>query len=223
MPLTFAKPPAGSDEALQEGLQAVAGARQAGAEGGKRLAPAAPTAALRPHPVYELGLEDLAAGKGLEAARLVAWRYLLVADDRITEAAELYPVGRGRPQFGAVTTGFAAGAEHALTLMEQLPEAREGDYEVRALRVPALYVMAFWLKAKQGGEDRLIVLPPAFPPVQALRPYTAKEFLGLLRPLAEEKLRLELGSTPDYYRPPEAGAASGAKNGGRGDGKKKRK
>jgi hypothetical protein len=222
MPLSFAKPPAGSDEALQAGLQAVHEARQAGAEGGKRLAASAPAAVLRPHPVYELGLEDLAAGKGLGAARLVAWRYLLVADDQITEAAELYPDARGRPQFGAVTTGFAAGAGPALTLMEQLPEARQGDYEVRALRVPALYVMAFWLKDKQGGADRLIVLPPAFPPVQALRPYTPKEMLGLLRPLAEEKLRLEWGSTPDYYRQPGSGAPSGPQKDG-GGGKKKKK
>jgi hypothetical protein len=222
MPLTFAKPPAGSDEALQEGLRAVEEARQAGAEGGKRPAARAPASVLRPHPVYELGLNELAAGEGLGAARLVAWRYLLVADDQITEAAELYPDARGRPQFGAVTTGFAAGAGAALTLIEQVPEIERGDYEVRALRVPALYVMAFWLKDKQGGADRLIVLPPAFPPVQALRPYAPKEFLGLLRPLAEEKLRLEWGSTPDYYRQPAGPVASGPKKDGRG-GKKKKK
>jgi hypothetical protein len=223
MPLTFAKPPAGSDEALQEGLRAVEAARKAGAEGGQRLAARAPASVMRPHPVYELGLNELAAGEGLGAARLVAWRYLLVANDQITEAAELYPAPRGRTQFGAVTTGFAAGAGPALTLLEQLPEAGQGDYEVRALRVPALYLMAFWLKGKQGGEDRLIVLPPAFPPVQALRPYSPKELLGLLRPLAEEKLRLEWDQTPDYYRPPQAPAASGPPKDGRDGGKKKKK
>ena len=223
MPLTFAKPPAGSEKILQQGLRAVHAARSAGAEGGKGPAAPAPDAFMRPHPVYELGLEELAAGKGLGAARLVAWRYLLVADNRITEAAELYPDAHGRSQFGAVTTGFAAGAEHALTLLEQTPETQQRDYEVRALRVPALYVMAFWLKDKQGGEDRLIVLPPAFPPVQALRPYAPKELLGLLRPLAEEKLRLESNQTPDYYRQPGARVASGPKKNGRGGGKKKGK
>jgi hypothetical protein len=223
MSLTFAEPPVGSDEVLKKGLRAVQEARKGGPEGGKRLAAPASVSFMRPHPVYELGLKQLAAGEGMGAAWLVAWRYLLVVNDQITEAAELYPDARGRPRFGGVTTGFAADAGPALGLVEQLPEAQQREYELRGLRVPALYVMAFWLKDKQGGKDRLIVLPPAFPPVQALKPYAPKEMLGLLRPLAVEKLRLELGSTPDYYHQPEAGVASGAKNGGRGDGKKKRK
>jgi hypothetical protein len=157
------------------------------------------------------------------AAWLVAWRYLLVVNEQITEAAELYPDARGRPRFGAVTTGFAAEAGPATALVEQLPEVRQREYELRGLRVPALYVMAFWLKDKQGGKDRLIVLPPVFPPVQALMPYSEKDFLGLLQSLAEEKIRLEWGSTPDYYRRSGTRVASGPKKDGRGGGKKKTK
>ncbi len=207
MSVTFAKPPAGNLAVLQQGLQAVYEAR--GAEGGL-----APAAAMRPHPVYELGLQELAEGRGMAAARLVAWRYLLVANNQITEAAELYPDSRGRrSQFGAVTTGFAAGAENALALVDQLPAIQEGDYEIRALRIPALYVMAFWLKDNRDTHDLLIVLPPAFPPMQALHPYTTAEFVSLLRPLAAEKLRQERAVEPGDGEAPAGSPPPGKKKG----------
>lgn len=197
MPLTFAEPPRDGLTVLNRGLQAVQEARAAGAEGGLELAAEAPVSAMRPHPVYELGLEDLAAGRGLEAARLVAWRYPLVVNNQIREAAELYPSADGRrSRFGAVTTGYVSGSEHALALIDRLPEVQQGEYEIRGLSVPALYVMAFWLKDQRGGQDRLVILPPAFDPLQALRVMTTAEFLGLLHPLAADKLRAERNVTP---------------------------
>jgi hypothetical protein len=137
---------------------------------------------MRPHPVYELGLDDLAAGKGLGAARRVAWRYLLVANDQLRQAAEIIEDPRGGgSQCGALTTGFVAGAVEAFRIAEQLPEVQRGAYEIRALRIPSLYVMSLWLKDLQGNQDRFIVMPPAFPPCSRSAPTRPPTFWSSCR------------------------------------------
>jgi hypothetical protein len=152
---------------------------------------------MKPHPVYELGLDDLAEGKGLEAARLVAWRYLLIDNNQVRQAAEITEDPRsGGSQFNALTSGFAAGAEQAFGLAERLPEVQKTAYEVRSLRVPALYVMALWLRDSHGGEDRFIVLPPTFPPFPPLQPYKGSDLLALLHQQAARKAPLEKQATP---------------------------
>jgi len=181
---------------LQLGLQALRTAQQLDPLAGAALAVAPHSSALKPHPVYELGLDDLAAGKGIEAARPIAWRYLLVTGDQVCQAAELFPDPQGGSRFGALTTGYAAAEEEALRLAEQLPEIQQGTYEIRALRVPALYVMALWLKDQNGTRDHFIVMPPAFPPVQPLHPYSTADLLALLQPLAARKAPLEKQVTP---------------------------
>jgi len=198
MPVTFPSPPSDGSAALQRGLEAIRTGRQLDPRGGAAALAVSPNAsAMRPYPVYELGLDDLAAGRGIDAARPVAWRYLLVSNGRARQAAEIVPDrGGGGSQFGALTTGFVAGEEEALRLAEQLPEIKQGTYEIRALRVPALYVMALWLKDVQGDDDRFIVMPPAFPPVQALHAYATRDLLGVLHPMAKQKAPLERRVTP---------------------------
>jgi hypothetical protein len=196
MPVTFATPPGDGLSTLEQGLQAVRSAQQLDPRGGAALAvPSAPSA-MKPHPIYDLGLDDLAAGKGMEAARLVAWRYLLIANHQIRQAAEILSDPRGGCRFGGLTTGYTAGVEEAFRLIDQMPEVQQRTYELRALQVLSLYVMALWLKDLQGTQDRFIVLPPAFAPVQTLRPYTTSDILPLLQRLALQKAPLEQRVTP---------------------------
>src|SRR5262245_15298775 len=42
-----------------------------------------------PHPVYVATLDDLAAGKLLDAAKQTGWRYLLAHNDEVVAEAEL--------------------------------------------------------------------------------------------------------------------------------------
>jgi hypothetical protein len=192
MPLQFPSPPADAWTALVEGLRATGAAQRLDPRGGAALAVQPNTDAMKPRPVYELGLDDLATGKGLEAARPVAWRYLLVGNNQLRQAAEVIPDPHGGgSRFGALTTGFVSGEDHALRLLEQLPDLQRTNYELRALRVPALYVMALWLKDLQGDQDRFIVLPPAFPPVQPLHPYSTGDLLPVLQRLAAQKAPME--------------------------------
>jgi hypothetical protein len=196
MPLTFPSPPRDALATLKQGLQAVRSAQILDPRGGAVLAvPPAPTVT-PPYPVYELSLDDLVAGRGLEAARLVAWRYLLVTNQKAQQAAEIFPAAGGGSRFGALTTGFVAAEEQAVTLADQLPEVQQGTYEIRSLRVPALYVVAIWLKDQQGDEDRFLVLPPAFPPLQTFHPYPAADLVSLLQRAAAQKAALERAVTP---------------------------
>lgn len=198
MSVAFVSPPHDGFSTLQQGRQAIRAAQQLDPHGGMALALPSVTSAMRPIPVYEWGLDSLAAGKGLETARLVAWRYLLVANNRVHHAAEIYPdaQGSGNTRFGALTTGFVGGEEDALQVVDRMPEAQQGNYELRAVRVPALYVMALWLKDLLGERDRFVVMPPVFAPVPALQPLKAADLLSLLQQLAAQKMPLEQSVTP---------------------------
>lgn len=197
MPLQFPSPPPDAFAALQHGLQAVRTTQQLHPHGGAALAVAPQASALQPYPLYELGLDDLAAGKGVETVRLVAWRYLLVAQNQARHAAEILPDPQGGgSRFGALTTGFVAGEEEAWRVADQLPDVHQRTYEMRGLQVPALYVMALWLKDLHGDHDRFIVMPPAFAPVQTLVPYSTSDLVSLLQKLAVRKAPLEKTVTP---------------------------
>lgn len=189
MPLSFATPPADGTKVLKQGLQELSAASSIGA------AAKAPAGAqvMAPHPVYELGLADLDAGKGLASACLTGWRYLLVAGQNIVQAAELSepPPGGGPLQFNSLTTGHAHSMEAVFEKAENLPEVAGREYEIRALRVPALYVMALWLKDLQGDEDRFLLVPPVFSPFNQGAVYNPKDFLQLLHTAASKKLAQE--------------------------------
>ena len=55
-----------------------------------------------------------------------------------------------------------------------------GNYEVRMLRVPALYVVALWLKDLDGDDDLIVPLVPAPAFLEAGRAYREAEFLDTL-------------------------------------------
>ena len=148
-----------------------------------------------PHPVYVAGLDDLADGKLLAAAKQTGWRYLLVHGDAAVGEAELSAETRaprgaksGRskePQFLGLTHGpFAAATIDALHAAERLPQIEKADYELRLLKVPAVYLVALWLHS--GSEDILIPLgqPPA--KLKKNRPYTEA---GIIRALRATALR----------------------------------
>src|SRR5258708_1983434 len=152
---------------------------------------------MRTQLIFWFGLDDLVVGKGLEDAQLVAWRYLLVDKRQVRQAAEILPDARaGGSKFGALTSGHSAAVEEAFRLIEQLPEVQQRTYEIRALRVPALYLMALWLKDVQDGSDHFFVLPPAFAPVLPLHDYSAADLHSLLQDLARQKAPKEQKVTP---------------------------
>jgi hypothetical protein len=56
--------------------------------------------------------------------------------------------------------------------------------------MPALYIMALWLKDLRGSDDRLLPMPPAPRFLRAGRFYAAAEFTGLLTGPAQRRLAM---------------------------------
>jgi hypothetical protein len=139
-----------------------------------------------PHDVYTLGLDALASGAGLEAAEPVGQRVLLMRAEEAVATAELADPSAGE---GLSTTEgpFTESTAATIAAVESWPQVAEGDYELRLLRVPAVYLMALWLKDRSGGDDLLVPLDPAPAGLEAGRGYGVSELLGELRELAASR------------------------------------
>ena len=120
------------------------------------------------HAVYFVPLDALAQGKLLQAARQTSWRYLLVQDNAAIAEAELSAGSRTAKgakarslDFVSLTHGpFAAGTVDALSAAERLPQVAREDYELRLLKIPAVYFVSLWL---HGAKDDILI-PMGDPP-----------------------------------------------------------
>lgn len=139
-----------------------------------------------PHPVYVATLDDLAKGKLLAGAKQTGWRYLLVQHDAAVAEAE---VGAGRAGARGAKSGkleflslthspFTAATIEALTAAERMPKVAKADYELRLLKVPAVYLIALWLH----GGDADILVPMGDPP-GGLKKNKAYSEAGVIRAL----------------------------------------
>jgi hypothetical protein len=186
MPLKFATSPPSGKAAVIDGLKGLA---RSSAWSAAAAAPAAGMQVMEPYPIYSLRLDGIMS-KGLDAAELVGWRYLIVSGQNVTQAAELVTTQGGVPRLNALTTGHAGEMEDVFAKAEALPEVAQSDYEIRTLRVPALYVTALWLKALQGNADLFLVVPPCvFPPFDAQNVYQRDDFLTHLKAAATKRLQ----------------------------------
>jgi hypothetical protein len=153
-----------------------------------------------PHPVYYVPFDALAQGKLLAAAAQTSWRYLLVQDDAAMIAeAELSAGGKRTSKakgkrsakplalLGVSQGPFTAATVDALHAAEQLPKVAAADYELRLLKVPAVYLAALWL---HGATDDILI-PMGNPPggFKKNRPYSEKQILRALKPVAERAQR----------------------------------
>jgi hypothetical protein len=144
-----------------------------------------------PHKVYFVGLEDVAAGRALSAARSTGWRYIVVQGDEPMAAAELNDTGPGGGglQFSQLNRGpFVGNTVEGVTAAEKLAAVKKGDYEMRLLKIPGLFVVALWLRGK-GKENILMPLPPTRAELEAYRSYSEEEFFAALREAAYAKLQ----------------------------------
>jgi hypothetical protein len=143
-----------------------------------------------PHPVFVATLDDLVAGKLLAAAKQTSWRYLLVQGDAPVAEAELAAARPGKQrakgkdlEFLGLTHGpFTKATVDALSAAEELPQVARADYELRLLKVPALYLVALWLH----GADEDILVPIGDPPggLEKNKPYSEAEIVRALRDTA---------------------------------------
>lgn len=198
MPLTIPAPPPASLAAVDAaipgiatspGVAAHAPAVAAGAAlfMNRMAATAAPagTAAVSSR-VYTLGLDAIAAGRGLAAARLVHWTHLLPSGGGRIVAAD---VTADTATFDGMTEGpHPDGLRRLIETLPADPAVVAGNYELAVLRVPALFVSAVWLQGRGGSADILVPADPADPALTPGRHYSAADFLQALAPAARGKL-----------------------------------
>jgi hypothetical protein len=202
MPIRLAEPPRATLEAVQETLSKRA-ERSDFATRALREAPPDELALAAPHPVYTLGLRSLVEGEGLESAELTGWRYLVQRGDTTIASAEVHIGAAGAETRGLeVNEGpFVRATEAAIAKAEELPNVERATYELRLLRIPAVYVVALWLKTNGEGEDILIPIGETPPELETDRPYGPRE---LSEALAEPARRqLEFDSSPGTRKPRE--------------------
>lgn len=143
--------------------------------------------AAAPHPVYFVSLDDVALGRVLASPSLTGWRYILFDADAPRLAAELSAAEAGAPlSFSHFNEGpYVEGLVAAVAIAEGLESVRGGDYELRLLTVPSLYLDALWLS---GADDLFIPLGPAPGALDPSRAYTEDELMDGLRELVDSRL-----------------------------------
>jgi hypothetical protein len=76
-------------------------------------------------------------------------------------------------------TPFAQAALDALRVAERLPQVTKQDYEIRYLKILAVYFVAVWLHAQ--SDDILIPLAPCPKSLNANHPYSESQVMELLK------------------------------------------
>ena len=155
-----------------------------------------------PQPVFTAGLEQLMTARQAEdsVAAGPTWRFSKFDASGQLGAFEVNPESRGGSSVAAGNDTFSAAITDALAVAAGDERVRDGDYEARLFRVPALYLLALWLHA----EER----PDLFVPLQAVagvdtrRVYDQESFLAALRDAAEGTL----SAYRDAERPDEMGS-----------------
>ncbi len=200
MPLRPSEPPASTLKAVQAGTRAIVAARRSGTPALRAADPAGLTFET-PIQVFFLGADDLTAGAGLDAARPVAWRYIVREAGRPIASAEAATQADGSHSFSHVNEGpFVESTVDALAAAGGVPDIRNAQFERRLLEVPALHSVSLWLhEAAAAGHDVVLPLAPAPPGLEAGKPYAAAAFLAVLVKQAsrigdEEALRGTHGS-----------------------------
>lgn len=157
-----------------------------------QIAALAPTDHL-PHQIYFIRLDDVAAGKELDAATFTGWRYVLSLSEGELHAVETdYDAASNQHSFASVNQGpFPDATIDLLRSQESLAQIGEEDFVFAMIRIPALYVFAAWFKNEGQNTNILIPLAPTHHSLEAGKSYTPEQFFGLLKPEAESLLEVD--------------------------------
>ncbi|MFI9596417.1 hypothetical protein [Nonomuraea sp. NPDC052265] len=159
MPLHMPAPPSDVPETVQTKLRTLADDSRFSTKA-LRLAERDQIGISIPHQVFTLGLDEIESGAGLAAARPVGWRYLVTANGNVIASAEITQGPDGTPQPAHFTEGVFVGATAtAVQAARALPQLQTAAFELRLLRIPALYLMALWLHSPAA--DLLVPLAPS--------------------------------------------------------------
>ena len=193
MPIQVSRPPEGSLRALAEGLRQLGPNRTAfrtAAADAPRLGESAWREG-RASRAFVADAGDLADGRLLaECAHFVGWRYLL--PQLGAAAAEVEQEGE-RYELRVLNESMLN--QHALSVSRTLSERdelRALEFELAFLTIPALYVVALWLRAEPDVLGYVAPITPDDRRFERGRLYPMPQFDEMLRTLALARV-----ATPD--------------------------
>lgn len=185
MPLQVTKPPTAARKAVHSMLARMV---TTAADHVSALRSATPTsvAISTPHRVAVLDLDRIRSGMSLRtSAHKKGWRFLVHNGDKVVATANSSMAGKGKHSFAHITHGkFVAGTERAIRRAEHLDKVRNGRFEPLLLQVPAINVVALWLRNLDKGDDLLMPISPAPKPLRPYHALSTGDFVAVLTELA---------------------------------------
>lgn len=160
MPLHQPHPPTGVDDSVRSKVRQFAGNTHHSLKG-LHGASADHVDVTTPHQVFTMGLDDLTSGAALDKARSVGWRHLVEEHGKPIASAETTLAEDGTTHVPShVSEGrFVDATAAAVAAAQALPQVAAADFELRLLRIPALYFMALWLHSPTT--DLLMPMAPS--------------------------------------------------------------
>jgi hypothetical protein len=193
MPIFHPKEPVGAEGALRDGLTKFL---TTSVSGDPRYAfmQRAPVqvAHAAPHKVYTVDVHDLVKNRLLKATKEVAWSYPVFVNSEPIGELEITSksADEGRPKVRAFhKTPFTEATVSALSNAEKSASTAHANYEMRFLKIPAVYFAALWLHAPK--DDLLVPLREPPGRLDSNHEYHEAEVISALQPAAEQALRFE--------------------------------
>ncbi|MBS1807982.1 MAG: hypothetical protein JST84_07305 [Acidobacteria bacterium] len=143
-----------------------------------------------PHPVYRIGLKEMASTNGVRKAEVVGWRYLAQAGNDRNYAIEVQMDERGKDhQFAELDKGPYIDGIYRVLKDETLAK-KAGATLLRPafLRINALAIAAVWLRCDEPEKEMIIPLPPTPSYLVPWQQYSIKHFEDVLKQQATDKL-----------------------------------
>jgi len=149
-----------------------------------------------PHHVFTVGLNDLVERDDPIPQKPAALRVFEVDRGLSRAVFDLSPSNEGSPEVYAVADDPSTleGLQRGLSEAARLADQGSHEPELRFLRVPALYVDAFWLHYLDAGQDMFIPVRD-MGVLKSSQPQSAKTFFEDLRSAARERLKASREST----------------------------
>jgi hypothetical protein len=185
MPLMHDAAPAGADKMIGAALAELVG--HGALAMGRNVTPAAST----PVRLFHLGADAIATGKGLAAAKAIGWIATVRNGAEVigsVELADAPPSASTKEGLSPALrfSSFTSGPLHiglSSCLVDCAARSGKKQVKVAVVRAPAVHLLALW--TSDGGEDKLVPIAPAPPPLVAGTPIAAAKALQQLAPAAK--------------------------------------
>lgn len=195
MPLDFAAPSNTVLDALQNGLAQLSGDAPVVNENFNLIAveeSGAPPEkswlqSSLAHPVYSIGVRQLADGQGLQAAKPVSWAFFINPVPSSAVTAEVNSGATSRFA-GSVQGPVTEGTLDAIQQASRNPIVVNGSYELRLLRITSLSFAAVWLADKSGTDDIFIPLKGVSRNMDPSQTYTKEQLMAELTSYARKEI-----------------------------------